>query len=181
MRLINFINKKTTFSQQRRMIKAFFIGGVIGSIVTQIILYFFVNLEYNINKLIFNIIFSIVFNFIIASPLIFAYIKNRIKYINLIYKIRLKLLSGAFPDTTISPLDTGISVKVIYDFQKLLKGEVYEVGIMPTSIFYKTSFVAYIHGKYTKLYLEDFINKFDIVDIKEERRRKLNKIQRWLK
>lgn len=160
--MLKFINKKYTFHDQNGFLLSYIIiGAPVGYVITQIIL-----MLSNWDKYIFkieNLIFTFTFHLLIISPLIFNFFKNNKKYKNLIKKI--------------DNQNKSIKIKFLYDYDKFTINESY--------ILEKEGEYFYIKNKDKKLFfmaygneLKDFINKFEIDDIKYKRLQKLNRLKK---
>jgi hypothetical protein len=75
-------------------------------------------------------------------------------------------------------------VKAIFDYKEFKKGELYEIDVDVYHINKRLCFDVIPENSSSKLYwlaqsLDEMINKFDLVDdVKEERRKKLQKLKK---
>ena len=169
-----------TADKQRFQIKSFlFVGFPIGYSVIEIIkLIIFGLSKYHFS--IPNCIFTFVFDSFLISPLIINYFLHKIKYKQLINKIKDR---------------SEFNVRSLFDFNDFKKGQSYvcyfteiinKKGITtPTYYVCKNSQTATLKLGlfYYEIELKDAINKFELDDIKQDRLKKLNKLnkQPWYK
>lgn len=174
MGILKIIDKKTTFQQQKNFLKSFFyIGMPVGYLFGQglnILLFDWAKYNFNIYVLINHIITCL----IIISPLIINYFKYTKMYKLIIEKHNKKTLTYKVK----SKIDFRI-----YDRSIFTKDKIYDIQIIEKSVpvskirNYHKLILLIDNDQWKSTYnFIDFINKFEIVDIKEERKKKLEKL-----
>ena len=184
MRLLNYFDKRYTLTEQKRFISSFLLFGMpIGYTFSQLIGILLISWDkYHFSY--FNLFFTFIFDLLFCSPLIINYIRHIRRYNKIIKRLNyLKPIE--------SESKNKFSVKALYDYRKFKKGESYFINIFDL---YKTKLIApkwkqlrfakmsdnfiYIENEYDIHFLGEVINKFELNDIKEERRKKLEKLKR---
>lgn len=175
--LLNYVNKKMTFADQKRWIIFYCcVGFPLGYLFSQVISLWLLSWE-KYNFTIGNLLYNILFNFIIFSPILIAFFKNRKKYKELINtinkdesdKINIKL--KCIFDYGYIKGDNDYIRNEIYDIQFLIPGnEKPQRKLTYDDDLYVPSEYKYPHK------LKTIINKFDISSIKIDRKRKLKKL-----
>jgi len=179
MVLLKFLDSKFSFDRQRSFLNSFiFFGMPIGYLIVQGITIWSKGWDkYNFN--IGNLFFSIIINLLIVSPLIVNYIIQRKKYNLIIKKFQNKTLS--------------FKVKAIMNYSislnssNFVKGEIYDIQILnllnPTWFRNKCYIMIINNNQWRSTNnFYDIINKFELVDtLKEERKNKLEKLQKIMK
>jgi len=175
MRFLRYVDRKLTAESQKQQIKLFlFFGYPIGYLCVEIIkIIIFGWAKYNFS--ISNCIFTFILDVIIALPLIINYFLHKRKYKQIINKIKDK---------------SDFNVKALFDFQDFKKGQSYPCYFDEILNKGKYSFTYYVCIKhntngwyYWEIELKNVINKFELDDIKDDRLKKLKKInkQPWYK
>lgn len=160
MFLLKYIDKKLTYKLIKNYIKSFLffgapIGIIIGESIKVIIYGGFSKYVENFN--IDVIFFTIFFDILIISPFIINYIKHKKRYKNIIKKINL-----------LKP--ENLKVRALYNYEHFIKGQTYLLEARYNSYIIRSNYELYI--------FEYCINKFELEDIKEERKKKLKKIKK---
>lgn len=156
-KIFDFLDRKLTLKYQLTIIKSYcFFGVPVGMFLPEIIM-IFVNDKYTYNYE--SSIYTFVIDMIVISPMIYNYIRHIRIYNKLMSKLD-------FMDTT----DT-YDIKAKYNYNDFQKGEIYKIEVDSYSGHF------YISNTYRNYSIKDIINKFDVDDIKDKRRRKLNKLK----
>jgi len=184
MRLLRYLDKKYTLTEYKRFIITFFcFGAPFGYVFAQVTGILVISWEkYNFSF--FNLFFTGFCDVLICSPVIINYIRHTIRYNKII-----KRLDHIKPDNRSD--EKKFSVKALYDFKNYKKGESYTINI---SDLYHTKLIPakwkqlnpfkifdnfiYIENSTNIHFLGEIINKFELNDIKEDRRKKLKKLQK---
>lgn len=177
MFLAKYIDKKLPYKSIKSYVQSFlFFGAPVGLIaveITKIIVYggFSAYKEkFDINAIFFTLFLDIV----ISLPFIINYIKHKRRYKKILQKLDDKEEQ--------KPKDKKHYVRALYNYKDVfIKGEIYELEpnwgwIRPL----KNGYNIIKNNSYSTYKLEDYINKFELEDIKEERRKKLKKLKRIL-
>lgn len=173
MMFLRYIDKKMTADKQKFQIKSFlFVGFPIGYSIVEILkLIVFGWAKYHFS--ISNCIFTFIFDVVLISPLIINYFLHKRKYKQFLNKIKDK---------------KEFKVRALFDYRNFVKGQSYTCFF--DQIFGKEKFTYFICNRpfitnhdYSEIELKDNINKFELDDIKEDRLKKLNKLnkQPWYK
>ena len=182
MKFLRYIDKKLTSSKQKEQIIVYlFVGGPIGYIIGDIMKIVVLGWgKYHFSIL--NFIFTFLVELIITSPLIINYFLHVKKYKQLINKVKSK---------------KEFNVKSLFDFDDFKKDQYYKCYFteilnkkgrtIPAYYVCKNSQINNSGFFYsTRIYevdLKETINKFELDDIKEDRLKKLKKLnkQPWYK
>jgi hypothetical protein len=157
MKLLNYIDKHTTYNAQRRLLTSLPLGAVFGYSLAQII----VLVDKGWQKYNFDIV-SLIILFVLWSIVLSPFIINRFKceakYKRILTKINTKEKNF---------------VKARFDYSQFKKGQSYPISIINDNIYLNFS---YFTGPIYDL--KGVINKFEYDDLKEERLRKLKRLKR---
>lgn len=163
MGLLKFIDKKTTFQQQKNFLKSFFFIGIpVGFLFGQslnILLFGWAKYNFNIYVLMIHVLTCL----IIMSPLIINYFKYTKMYKLIMEKHNKKTLTYK--------VKSKMNFR-IYDRSVFNKDKIYDIKIFDKEI------LIIDNDQWRSTYdFIDFINKFEIVNsIKEDRKKKLEKL-----
>lgn len=175
--LLNFVNKKMTFADQKRWIIFYCcVGFPLGYLFSQLLSVLVISWE-KYNFTISNLLYNIIFNFLIFSPILIAFFKNKKKY-----KKLLTIINNEDGDKI------NIKLKCIFDYgyiksdKEFIKNEIYDIQYLiggnekpKRKLTYNDDLYVPSEYKYPHK-LKTIINKFDISSIKIDRKRKLKKL-----
>ena len=163
MKFFNLIDKWWTFGTQKSyLFSFFFIGLPFGYCFSQGILIVSKGWDkYNFN--IFNMLFLILFDCLIVSPLIINYFRHKNKYKDILKK----MYSYHLKENT-------VKVKAKFNYKSFIKGQSYYLELTDSlkDIIYIIDEKNYYHS------LKELINKFELDDIKTQRKLKLQKLKK---
>ena len=165
--ILKYLDKKKTTSEQIIELKTFlFFGFPIGYVTVEVIKIIISGwLKYHFS--IPNIIFTFIFDLVIFSPFIINYFLHKKRYKDIINKVK-----------NIKEF----KVRALFDYKSFVKGQSYTCYF--DEMFHSNKFKYYVctnDGKNCYDYeieLKDVINKFELDDIKEDRLKKLKKLNK---
>jgi len=169
MRLLNYLDRKFEFSKQKNYLFGYlFFGYPFSYMLIHAILYIWIEKDTLFIDMVYDFIRNFIFNILIVSPLIINYFRYKKKYNHIVNKIHENYLNGNF------------CVKAKFDFKEFKKNQSYPLDYYTLKrISKKTPIFVLTNGAYNRTYLlKNYINKFELDDIKEERLKKLKKLKK---
>jgi hypothetical protein len=168
LNLVLFLNKKSNLKDQRSYLTIYLYFVVpLGYLISQGVSILTKGWsQYHFNATSFASL--IIMDLLLVSPLIYNYYKQSRKY-----KKILRKFDPRFP----------CNVKAIFDYRNFAKNQIYRLednSVLIDAGMSKLRYVRVIDNNGIGYNLEDIVNKFELDDIKEERKKKLLKLK-WKK
>jgi hypothetical protein len=166
MKLLNLIDKWWTFDSQKNYLFSFlFIGLPFGYFFTQGLLIVLKG-WYKYHFDIFNMLFLILFDCLIVSPIIINYFRHKNKYNDILKKLYSKHLEEK----------NTVKVKAKFNYESFIKGQSYYLELANYDLLIDNIYIIDEKNYYHSL--KRLINKFELDDIKEQRKLKLEKLKK---